>query len=129
MLGIPITIAGLVLAHKMLKTKSVNKAKDELRKQIDPSGKFYISIPAERNWVDLQIRRNSGTFQTMLSKMHARVKTWGATNIQVIDSTEDTRFYFNLPRASWDQMQHEFRTHYKGLTFNEVKQSHLNPKY
>lgn len=107
--------------HTYLKNKAVKKAKEKHKKEEAIDGQFYISIPFTRDWIDLETRWEDQTLVNNVVKIKSYLKNFGGENIKTVDSTGDTRLYFDMPRTSVDPMFKDLKKHYTGITLGEVK--------
>jgi hypothetical protein len=116
-----VKILGAIGIHKVLKDKAVKKAKSKLKEKTNVVEHFYISIPQERTWIDLESGINKQDFIVTIIKIKHYIKNFGGSDIKTVDSTEDTKVYFKMPRSAVDGMFKELKRQFELIALGEVK--------
>lgn len=120
-MGLMKKVAAVVVARKLLQDRKKIKAHVKETKSLSIDKQFYVSFPAKRDWRDLESGMNNQNFMVSILKARSFIRNFGGSNIKVMDSTEDTRIYFDMSRTAVEPMFNDLKKgHYK-LTLGEVK--------
>jgi hypothetical protein len=83
------------LLHHTIKARAVEKAKEKE----SLNDKFGIIIKNPRSWQYLEAGVNDQDFMAEVQRSASVIKNYGGINIKILDSSNDTKIYFNSPRT------------------------------
>lgn len=113
--------AAALVIHEHYKNKAVRKARQEMENTKSIDGNFYVTLPSQRDWIQIDSGINNQTHIVNVLKLQSYIKNFGGENLKTIDSTEDTRIYFKLNRVAAWAMIKDLEKHFKGITMGESK--------
>lgn len=114
-------LLGAISLHKWIKNKALKKAREDAVEKTSLDNHFYISIPQERDWIDLQENINNQTFMVTIMKIKSYIENFGGEDVKIIDSNVDTKIYFKMPRTSVEPMFQDLKKHFYKISLGEVK--------